>query len=63
MSSEVEHSTFEENYLRCASALETMRERLMWIGMSGNANFERLCADFIKHGAETFHDIKGGDRK
>lgn len=49
---------FSENYLACADVLHLLEDRLMLIGLSGSDNFKRLQAEFIKHGAVTFRDMK-----
>jgi hypothetical protein len=49
---------FTERYLATADALTVLQHWLMVVGMSGNKNFESLKSDFIRHGGETFNDIK-----
>ena len=48
---------FQDRYLACTAALVELEYRLMIVGMSGNKEFQRLCRDFISHGAATFRDM------
>ena len=49
---------FAERYLECADAITRLDHWLQVVGLSGNDNFARLKSDFIRHGGETFNDIK-----
>lgn len=49
---------FAERYLAAADAITVLDHWLSLIGLSGNVNFERMKTDFIRHGGETFNDIR-----
>lgn len=48
---------FAVKFLKTMAALDDLRECLVYIGMSGNRDFEHLCEAIVRHGAVTYRDI------